>query len=136
MTRVVKHARRLVLGSTTLGLAAMVYHDYSKHQEKLHPPKLLPTPVAFLPSRTENVAELMHSAAADAEYDVAVIGGGVIGCGVALDAASRGLKVCLFESEDFGAGATSHSAKLLQVSILCHTARQQNKGMRWWARAR
>lgn len=46
-------------------------------------------------------------------YDVVVIGGGLFGAGVARDAALRGLSVCLFEREDFGAGASGRAARLI-----------------------
>ena len=46
-------------------------------------------------------------------YDIVVIGGGLLGVGIARDAAGRGLSVCLFEQEDFGAGATSRGSRLV-----------------------
>lgn len=45
-------------------------------------------------------------------YDMVVVGGGLLGVGIARDAALRGLSVCLFEQEDFGAGATSRGSRL------------------------
>ena len=50
-------------------------------------------------------------------FDVLVIGGGVTGCGVALDAASRGLSVALVEKRDFGAGTSSRSSKLIHGGL-------------------
>ncbi|HMK92909.1 MAG TPA: FAD-dependent oxidoreductase, partial [Thermoleophilia bacterium] len=44
---------------------------------------------------------------ADETFDVLVVGGGVTGCGVALDAATRGLSVALVEKRDFAAGTSS-----------------------------
>lgn len=44
--------------------------------------------------------------------DVLVVGGGVVGCGAALDAASRGLSVCLVEANDFAIGTSSRSSRL------------------------
>lgn len=49
--------------------------------------------------------------------DVLVIGGGVVGAGVALDAASRGLSVALVEAGDYGCGASSNSTKLIHGGI-------------------
>ncbi len=46
-------------------------------------------------------------------YDIVVIGGGLLGVSIARDAAGRGLSVCLFEQEDFGAGATSRDSRLV-----------------------
>ncbi len=50
-------------------------------------------------------------------FDVLVIGGGVTGCGIALDAASRGLTVALVEKRDFGAGTSSRSSKLIHGGL-------------------
>ena len=50
-------------------------------------------------------------------FDTVVIGGGVIGCGVALDLQSRGLRVALLEQTDFGAGTSSRSTKLFHGGI-------------------
>jgi glycerol-3-phosphate dehydrogenase len=50
-------------------------------------------------------------------FDVAVIGGGVTGAGVALDAASRGLKVALIEKRDFASGTSSRSSKLIHGGL-------------------
>jgi glycerol-3-phosphate dehydrogenase len=43
-------------------------------------------------------------------FDVAVIGGGITGAGVALDAASRGYSVALLERADYAAGTSSRSS--------------------------
>lgn len=51
------------------------------------------------------------------EYDLAIIGGGITGAGIARDAALRGLKVILCEKEDFGAGASSKSSKLIHGGL-------------------
>ncbi len=51
------------------------------------------------------------------EFDILVIGGGVVGCGIALDAASRGLSVALVESDDFAAGTSSRSSKLIHGGL-------------------
>ncbi|MCL4448824.1 MAG: glycerol-3-phosphate dehydrogenase/oxidase [Actinobacteria bacterium] len=51
------------------------------------------------------------------EFDVLVIGGGITGAGVALDAASRGLKVALVEKNDFASGTSSKSSKLIHGGI-------------------
>ncbi len=51
------------------------------------------------------------------QFDVIVIGGGVTGCGSALDAASRGLRVCLVEQRDFASGTSSRSSKLVHGGL-------------------
>lgn len=50
-------------------------------------------------------------------FDVAVIGGGITGAGVARDAAKRGLKVALIEQRDFGAGTSSRSSKMIHGGL-------------------
>lgn len=50
-------------------------------------------------------------------YDLAVIGGGINGTGVARDAALRGLSVALFEREDWGAGTTGASTRMVHGGI-------------------
>ncbi|MEA1877320.1 MAG: glycerol-3-phosphate dehydrogenase/oxidase [Bacteroidota bacterium] len=51
------------------------------------------------------------------EFDLLIIGGGVTGVGIALDAASRGLKTALVEKEDFGSGTSSRSTKLIHGGL-------------------
>lgn len=50
-------------------------------------------------------------------FDVLVIGGGATGSGVALDAASRGLKVALVEKNDFAEGTSSRSTKMVHGGV-------------------
>ncbi len=50
-------------------------------------------------------------------YDLLIIGGGITGAGVALDAASRGLKVALVEKGDFASGTSSKSTKLIHGGL-------------------
>ncbi|WP_044748106.1 glycerol-3-phosphate dehydrogenase/oxidase [Bacillus alveayuensis] len=50
-------------------------------------------------------------------YDALIIGGGITGCGIALDAASRGLKTALVEMQDFAAGTSSRSTKLVHGGL-------------------
>jgi len=51
------------------------------------------------------------------ELDVVVIGGGVVGAGVALDAVTRGLSVGLVEARDFASGTSSRSSKLIHGGL-------------------
>ena len=62
--------------------------------------------------RNENIASL-----AEGTYDVLVIGGGITGAGVALDAASRGLRTALVERDDFASGTSSKSSKLIHGGL-------------------
>lgn len=50
-------------------------------------------------------------------YDLLVIGGGATGTGIALDAATRGLKVALVERDDFSSGTSSKSTKLVHGGV-------------------
>ncbi|WP_456271468.1 glycerol-3-phosphate dehydrogenase/oxidase [Bacillus sp. AK031] len=50
-------------------------------------------------------------------YDLIIIGGGITGAGIALDAASRGMKVALLEMQDFAAGTSSRSTKLVHGGL-------------------
>ncbi|MGN3975455.1 glycerol-3-phosphate dehydrogenase [Tsuneonella sp. SYSU-LHT278] len=50
-------------------------------------------------------------------YDIAVIGGGVNGCGIARDAAGRGAKVLLLEADDLASGTSSKSTKLIHGGL-------------------
>ena len=62
--------------------------------------------------RTKTVASLTKE-----QYDLVVIGGGITGGGIALDAASRGLKVALVEKNDFASGTSSKSTKLIHGGL-------------------
>jgi glycerol-3-phosphate dehydrogenase len=71
------------------------------------------------PARTLAAAERMrHLARLGGErFDVLVIGGGITGAGVALDAAARGYSVALVEKADFAGGTSSKSTKLVHGGI-------------------
>jgi glycerol-3-phosphate dehydrogenase len=56
-------------------------------------------------------------ALAGGEVQVLVVGGGVVGAGVALDAVTRGLSVGLVEARDFGSGTSSRSSKLIHGGL-------------------
>lgn len=51
------------------------------------------------------------------EFDIIIIGGGITGAGIALDAVSRGLKVALVEKKDFAWGTSSRSTKLIHGGL-------------------
>ncbi|MBT2210196.1 glycerol-3-phosphate dehydrogenase/oxidase [Actinomadura sp. NEAU-AAG7] len=54
---------------------------------------------------------------AGTEFDVLVVGGGITGTGVALDAVSRGLSVALVEARDFASGTSGRSSKLIHGGL-------------------
>ena len=51
------------------------------------------------------------------EFDIAIIGGGINGCGIARDAAGRGLRVLLCEQNDLGSATSSASTKLIHGGL-------------------
>jgi glycerol-3-phosphate dehydrogenase len=51
------------------------------------------------------------------QFDVVIIGGGIVGCGIARDAALRGLRVALIEKNDFGSGTTSRSTRIVHGGL-------------------
>ncbi len=71
---------------------------------------------AFVPHSTLRPA-LLAQLVAQPHYDIAIIGGGATGLGVALDAAARGLRVVLFESHDFAKGTSSRATKLVHGGV-------------------
>lgn len=58
-----------------------------------------------------------HEKREEEPYDLLVIGGGATGSGIALDAATRGLKVALVERDDFSSGTSSKSTKLVHGGV-------------------
>jgi glycerol-3-phosphate dehydrogenase len=81
--------------------------------------------VLQLPYRDPATQQLMGlQGAGDAEgafgwpdYDVVIVGGGINGCGIARDAAERGLRVLLLEKNDFGAGTSAYSSRLIHGGL-------------------
>jgi glycerol-3-phosphate dehydrogenase len=73
---------------------------------------MMPVPPLGPEQRARAWAEL-----ADGEYEVLVVGGGVTGSGVALDAATRGLRTALVEARDFASGTSSRSSKLFHGGL-------------------
>lgn len=63
-------------------------------------------------SRQEQLNRLANDA-----FDLVVVGGGITGVGVALDAATRGLRVALVERQDFAAGTSSRTTKLIHGGL-------------------
>jgi glycerol-3-phosphate dehydrogenase len=62
--------------------------------------------------RSQALAALAHD-----EFDVVVVGGGITGAGVALDAAARGYSVALLERADYASGTSSRSSKLVHGGL-------------------
>ncbi|NNU26522.1 glycerol-3-phosphate dehydrogenase/oxidase [Isoptericola sediminis] len=68
-------------------------------------------------SRTRALAALESSQDSASELDVLVIGGGVTGAGIALDSVTRGLSTAIVESQDWSAGTSSWSSKLVHGGL-------------------
>ena len=58
-----------------------------------------------------------HGEDTEEPYDLLIIGGGATGTGIALDAATRGLKVAMVERDDFASGTSSKSTKLVHGGV-------------------
>lgn len=71
------------------------------------------------PKRSELITRLSQSTPTNPTeiYDILVVGGGATGTGIAVDAASRGLKVALLERDDFSSGTSSRSTKLVHGGV-------------------
>ncbi|MGH9599369.1 MAG: FAD-dependent oxidoreductase [Terracidiphilus sp.] len=67
--------------------------------------------------REAMLQQLRERFAAQVPWDIAVVGGGATGMGVAVDAAARGLSVALVEAHDFGKGTSSRSTKLVHGGV-------------------
>jgi len=67
--------------------------------------------------RDEMLRRIRERAAQSEPWDIAVIGGGATGMGVAVDAAARGFKIVLVEAHDFGKGTSSRSTKLVHGGV-------------------
>ncbi|MGZ4037509.1 MAG: FAD-dependent oxidoreductase, partial [Bacteroidia bacterium] len=60
---------------------------------------------------------LLQQQLATTHFDVLVIGGGITGAGIALDATVRGLKVALIDMQDFAGGTSGRSTKLIHGGL-------------------
>ncbi|KAI1004257.1 Glycerol-3-phosphate dehydrogenase [Podosphaera aphanis] len=128
---------RLLLYSTvsTVGVGGIIYYNIQRRnvsaystQGTFQPPK-----IPKIKSRDEQIADLKRSGASqglianlmgqsgDSEnheiYDLLIIGAGATGAGIALDAATRGLKVAVVERDDFSSGTSSKSTKLVHGGV-------------------
>ncbi|MFV0309633.1 MAG: glycerol-3-phosphate dehydrogenase/oxidase [Desertimonas sp.] len=72
-----------------------------------------PTPPTVVPFDRPRMLARLHAET----FDVVVVGGGITGAGVALDAASRGLRTALVEADDFAAGTSSKSSKMIHGGL-------------------
>ncbi|KAI6030490.1 FAD dependent oxidoreductase-domain-containing protein [Pisolithus orientalis] len=110
------------VGATTLGVAGGGY--YYLNSGPPYPASVLetrrPPPPWTPPSRQAMLDALENSGKThpDSEqFDLLIVGGGATGAGVAVDAASRGLRVALVERSDFSSGTSSKSTKLVHGGV-------------------
>lgn len=99
--------------------SVVVYLDFIK------PPKLsqlthsyspLIKTLAKPPTRQE-LLDTLPKSGDDKKFDMIIIGGGATGAGTAVDAVTRGLKVCLLEKNDFASGTSSKSTKMAHGGV-------------------
>jgi len=88
-----------------------------RSRRHLHAPRRIDPSHDDAMNRTESLRRLRKRTERDAPFDIVVIGGGATGVGVAVDAASRGHDVALFEQSDFGKGTSSRSTKLVHGGV-------------------
>lgn len=74
-------------------------------------------PTQATPALTTHRSDLIAQLASGQTWDMAIVGGGATGLGVALDAAARGLRVVLVEAGDFAQGTSSRSTKLVHGGV-------------------
>lgn len=66
---------------------------------------------------SSNNREFFIQHLSNSTFDLLVIGGGITGAGIALDATARGLKVALIEMQDFASGTSGRSTKLIHGGL-------------------
>ncbi|KAK5988713.1 Protein TISP38 [Cladobotryum mycophilum] len=129
--------RRLLFPSAIVGTGAVLAYSIrprnipGSSSPDVPPPTYGPDGALRLPrfphvkSRLEQLDDLRKSGslarsqseAESGEYDMLIIGGGATGAGVALDAATRGLRVAVVERDDFSSGTSSKSTKLVHGGV-------------------
>ena len=95
-----------VSGSTVVAAAGGYYYLNSGPTYQPSTKETRRPPPPWTPPSREQMLDALRSSAKDPdqEFDLLVVGGGATGAGVAVDAASRGLRVALVERDDFSAG--------------------------------
>lgn len=106
---------------TTAAVLSVQNARASEKRQLLSSTQVHPLPLAAKPppKRAELITRLNKATPANPDdiFDIVVVGGGATGTGVALDAASRGLKVALLERDDFSSGTSSRSTKLIHGGV-------------------
>ena len=107
LRRLVSRRALAVVGGSTAVAAAGGY--YYLNSGPTYPPSTKETrrpPQPWTPPSRKQMLDALKASSEvpDAEFDLLIVGGGATGAGVAVDAASRGLKVALVERDDFSSG--------------------------------
>lgn len=97
--------------------ACYVFNDPSRTQPSFDSTHMLPLKFEQQPTRQQTVGWLRTFNTPDNVLDILVVGGGAVGCGVALDASTRGWKVGLVEANDYASGTSSRSTKLIHGGV-------------------
>lgn len=109
-----KWTKRILYGGG-IGLSGYAIYKYYENKEKrkiAHTLMECP-PQSWKPSSRKHVISCLKTKL----YDILIIGGGISGSGCALDGASRGLKVAMVESGDFGQETSSKTTKLIHGGV-------------------
>ncbi|KAG6910415.1 hypothetical protein DXG01_010770 [Tephrocybe rancida] len=93
------------------------YPQSTRETRRAPPPWTPPTRADMLASLKASGKIATGPGNSDEEFDLLIVGGGATGAGVAVDAVSRGLKVALVERDDFSAGTSSKSTKLVHGGV-------------------
>lgn len=100
LSAVARRRLKYVVAGSAVGGGALIYYNSATpiHHE---PVSTRPPPPWTPPSRHEMLNRLKEE---KEEFDLLIVGGGATGAGIAVDAATRGLKVALVERDDFASG--------------------------------
>lgn len=118
--------RKVLLGGAVVAVATAGVFAVSSSFQLLRSPeqvaaaegwkKKIEAVGGIVPSRASHLSALLGTSPSS-PLDLLIIGGGATGCGCALDAATRGLKVGLVERDDFASGTSSRSTKLVHGGV-------------------
>ncbi|KAI0357605.1 DAO-domain-containing protein [Trametes cingulata] len=120
LRRLVSRRTLAAVGGATALTAAGGY--YYLNSGPSYPPSTKETrrpPPPWTPPSREQMLDALKASGTnpEEEFDLLVVGGGATGAGVAVDAASRGLRVALVERDDFSSGTSSKSTKLVHGGV-------------------
>ncbi|KAI9468936.1 MAG: FAD dependent oxidoreductase-domain-containing protein [Benjaminiella poitrasii] len=112
----ISRTQKVLISGTTAATALYLYNN--QRQRTLFKPPVAyaeanTKPVWHAPTREQELSKLKSKQ----EFDLLIVGAGATGAGVALDAATRGLKVAMVERDDFASGTSSRSTKLVHGGI-------------------